>query len=197
MLDIGGAIHNLAKKLKYTGNLLIINSDQFIFMSPKRFKEILERMGSHSGILFAHRVKQEEKYNKLKLRKGLLLDEIVPHAIVTEAEYLTYTGMSIIKLDDLSLREGCSKFFDSVVEFKDKNYVIEDMSDMEYWDFGTVQQYFDNIHKLKNKTKSEFYHFLCNELEEFEQVIREDVVQFGEFTINKELIEYAGIKTKI
>ena len=31
LLDIGGAVHNLARKLNYEGNLLLINSDQFLF----------------------------------------------------------------------------------------------------------------------------------------------------------------------
>lgn len=38
-LDIGGAIHNLATKLDYQGNLLILNSDQFILLSEDKLVE--------------------------------------------------------------------------------------------------------------------------------------------------------------
>ena len=37
-LDIGGAVHNLASKLKYQGNLLILNSDQFLMLDDRFLK---------------------------------------------------------------------------------------------------------------------------------------------------------------
>ena len=196
MLDIGGAVHNLAAKIGYKGNLLIINSDQFIFMNKEKIQEIIEKLSHCSGILFGHEVQKKQNYNALSLRDNNILDDIIPHKNVKIEKYLTYTGMSIIKLEDLDRVQGESKYFDSVANYKLRDLKVEDVSDHEYWDFGTFKQYYDNVFKLRSSKNSDFYNFLCENLLDFEEAINKTPIKFKEFIIDKNFIQYEGIKTQ-
>jgi mannose-1-phosphate guanylyltransferase len=163
VLDIGGAIHNLAKQLQYTGNLLILNSDQFVFIKKKQIDCVLDKLLSLDSILFSYQVNSNEMYNALKIENNKLSGIIKNSVIPRNSEIETYTGMSLVNLNKLTQTSGESKFFNSVAKFNLKTEVIC-IKSFEYWDFGTTQRYYFSIFKLFKAIREQnpFMKFLYN-----------------------------------
>lgn len=159
ILDIGGAVHNVAKKLNYQGNLLIINSDQFIILSKEKLNEFEAKSKMSDATLLVYSVDPQGGYGGLKLEDNHVTGLINKNDARKCSELVTYTGMSCIKLESLSKREGKSSFFDSVIDFKDVVPNFVNVDSCEYWDFGTLKRYKKSIEKINN-SKDEFKSFL-------------------------------------
>ncbi|MBC75785.1 MAG: hypothetical protein CME64_07200 [Halobacteriovoraceae bacterium] len=165
-IDIGGAVHNLADKLGYRGELLILNSDQFIFVDENVWAEAFERFKTSSSVLFSYQVNSSDMYNALDVKSGRLSGIINNSSLERNKSVKTYTGMSLIRLDDLIPCKGKSSFFDSVANFKNQNVQVVDINDSEYWDFGTLDRYwkscFSILEKVHEETSDRFVSFLLN-----------------------------------
>lgn len=164
-LDIGGAIHNLARQLGYVGNLLILNSDQFLYTDEQMILESLSKLEIFDSLLFSYEVNPKDGYNGLECDKNIL-KSIVPNKLLQDKEnIITYSGMCLINLFRLDKRVGESKFFDSVANpLKNKIYVKKLIS-FEYWDFGTLKRYLDSMFKIIqkiNQKDSQFIRFLIS-----------------------------------
>lgn len=158
-LDIGGAIHNLAKKLNYEGNLLILNSDQFILLSEDKLKEFESTSKNSDATLLVYSVDPKAGYGGLNINDNMATGLISKEDASTLKSLITYTGMSLIKLDKLKKLPGKSSFFSTVINFEKINPSTVNVDGCEYWDFGTLKRYKDSLKKLKS-SNDEFVNFL-------------------------------------
>lgn len=201
-IDIGGAVHNLANVVGYHGNLLIINSDQFIFLKPDVWDLAWEKYRSADVLLFAYDVNSTEHYNGLELREDCF-QKVIPNASIPRGEtHATYTGMSLVKLDKLKPRPGESRFFDSVANPKDRVVKVENIKDSPYWDFGTLERYwcscFEVLKDFERGGVDMFTRFLieCGALKP-ERVSSSAYACEGEKVINLSSLSVKGVRNKI
>lgn len=146
LLDSGGAIHNMAaqKNVNYTGNVLMVNGDQFLFFDKKLIKKALELLEFNRAVLFGIEVEKNSNYNETKTENGKLISIEKPSKL---ENFITYSGLGILKLDRLTKTPGISKFFSTVIDYKNEStYMLTPES--EYWDFGTAEIYYKNILKI-------------------------------------------------
>lgn len=158
LLDIGGAIHNLAKLKNYKGKVLILNGDQFLMLPKKNIEEFEVISNKYVATLMGLRVSSGSSYNELVVKDNELKSIEAP---CEKRDYYTYSGVSIINLSMLDKREGKSKFFESVADFKNKSVYVYHPDDYEYWDFGTTKRYIYSMREVLTKEESEFRKFLC------------------------------------
>lgn len=154
ILDIGGAVHNLAKMLDYHGKLMIFNSDQFIFLSDDNWKKAFELLKDMDHLIFSYNVSSNDMYNALVIDKKRLVNITKNEEIVRDKVIQTYTGMSIINLSRLNRVEGKSNFFESVASFKTSDIGVFNIKDSVYWDFGTLVRYENSMFSILEKFKS-------------------------------------------
>lgn len=155
ILDIGGAIHNLAcqEDINYSGNLLILNSDQFLFFDEEYLTKAIHSLKSYQASLFAIRVNKEGKYNQINFSSEGKLTGITQFNDVKEFEYWTYSGCGIINLDKLDPVSGKSKFFESVSPYQKCPIKIIALDELHYWDFGTLPRYVQSMRLIMS-----YYH---------------------------------------
>ena len=159
-LDIGGGIHNVAKLLNYSGNLLIINSDQFLMMNDSILNSALSALNDHDGVMFTTSVNSRDGYNALEVDgqsifKGVVLNK----ELQTNTQIQTYIGCSLINLTKLENEQGKSNFFKTIANPDKRNFKCINVDECNYWDFGTYGQYYENMFKLLD-AKDEFKDFL-------------------------------------
>jgi NDP-sugar pyrophosphorylase family protein len=147
LLDSGGAIHNMASRgdVNYTGNLLLVNSDQFLFFDKKYFIEALSGLENSRASLFGITVDKSAKYNETVLEDNRLKEIRKADG---QKDYVTYSGLGVLKLDGLDPIGGPTKFFETVANYKKERVEFIVPSNFEYWDFGTAEIYFNSIKNL-------------------------------------------------
>ena len=168
ILDIGGAIHNLASKVNYRGKLLVLNADQFFYLSKDHLFKILEPYQKHSGVLFSYWVNSSLGYNALEIDANRLVKKIVKNKdLAPNSRVETYTGISYIDLAQLTKTPGVSPFFESVCPFEKKDIPAILLENVDYWDFGTVKRYwetcFNILQTYRVKSTHPFLRFLVTE----------------------------------
>lgn len=166
LLDSGGCLHNLAEQpeVNYTGKVLLINSDQFFFFDQLYIAEAFNKLLTEktAAVLFGLPVKKEEAYNETVIDVNGVLTEIKK----TDGSYdfITYSGLGLIDLSRLKPIHGVSKFFESVADYKNEKVFFVTPKKFEYWDFGTLPLYVQNIKKIHlykaNNQESGFIKFL-------------------------------------
>lgn len=147
LLDVGGAIHNIANNYLNGGKLLVLNADLFFFIEEKVYLDACRLSDEFVTILFAINVDKSEKYNRIITSNEKLID-IVQHSDVKKDNYQTFSGVSIINLDLLEKSTGKSKYFDTVAKYKDVDVKIVSPNYYEYWDFGTIDRYWTSMFNL-------------------------------------------------
>lgn len=205
ILDIGGAVHNLAKKIGYQGNLLILNSDQFLFFDKTYFTDALNEF---VATLFLIKVKKNEKYNETVVDENNFLTKITQNKDVILEEFWTYSGNSIINLDKLTPMIGVLNFFNSVANFKDIKIKTIKLDKVNYWDFGTKLRYTQSLFKIIQtinplKNVDLFLHFLMeNSILIYEKINKEIVsynsdepltINFSNSIVNQPISKYSVI----
>jgi NDP-sugar pyrophosphorylase family protein len=163
-IDIGGAIHNFAKIVNYTGRLLILNCDQFILLKNEKLLALETLADQADSVLLTYDVYGRELYNETVISNSKLVG-IRPNNLINPNEKIqTYTGVSIINLDKLTPCMGESKFFDSVANYKMKNIQTLNIENAVYWDFGTINRYYKSMFDILKKwtSKDLFIQFLKN-----------------------------------
>lgn len=159
LLDIGGGIHNLARRLNYQGKILILNGDQFLIQDEEHFKSFLEISEDHVATLLGLKVPFDSGYNELSLENNLLVDIKKNDS---GEDYYTYSGSSIINLSKLDPSSGESKFFDTVANYKNKSVYVYNHNSLDYWDFGTTGRYFESMRRVLDEKDSTFKNFLVH-----------------------------------
>ena len=90
----------------------------------------------------------------------MLAEIILNKELASNITHPTYTGVSLIRLDQLDRKTGESKFFDSIADFKMKKIHIVDASGCEYWDFGTLERYVYSMTQILVTPSSQMRLFL-------------------------------------
>ncbi len=152
LLDSGGAIHNMASRgdVHYSGNLLLVNADQFLFFDKKYFDEALSGLENSRATLFGITVDKSAKYNETVVVDDRLTDIRKNQGT---HDYVTYSGLGILKLDGLEPIGGITKFFETVANYKRERIQFLTPSKFEYWDFGTADIYFNSIKEIYENRK--------------------------------------------
>lgn len=154
LLDSGGAIHNMASRgdVNYAGNVLLVNADQFLFFDKKYYDEALSSLENSRGALFGIKVDKAAKYNETVIIDDQLKDIRKADGL---NDYVTYSGLGILKLDGLEPIPGATKFFETVANYKKERVQFIVPPKFEYWDFGTADIYFNSIKKIFASYKEE------------------------------------------
>jgi NDP-sugar pyrophosphorylase family protein len=162
VLDIGGAIHNLAAKVGYKGKLLVLNSDQFIMLSQERWKNFYELSNKKDVVILTYDVYGRDLYNATIIENEKLVEVRKNEKMPRDEKHETYTGMSIINLESLKEIKGKSKFFESVADYKNLDVGGLNIYESQYWDFGTIRRYYNSCFDIIKKWKSDdpFINFL-------------------------------------
>jgi len=170
VLDIGGAVHNLAAQpsVNYTGNLLVLNADQFFYIKPEVMEKYLSLFPDAPSVLFSYFVETDLGYNALDINNRREVVGIIKNADLPKGSRVeTYTGISYINLQKLSVVKGPSGFFESVCPFKEKKIPAISLENVDYWDFGTVKRYWETMFRLLKtysiNSSHPFIRFLVNE----------------------------------
>lgn len=169
ILDIGGGIHNLARRpeVGYEGELLVLNADQFLWFSKQDLELWKNQAGDFDGLLLTWLVNTTQGYNQVKSDESRRFLGVVPNASLPRDTLIeTYSGNSLINLARLQPTEGVSAFFDSVAPPKSK-IITAKIEAKNYWDFGTARRYFDSMFRIlkfvAKKNEDEFISFLRDE----------------------------------
>lgn len=220
ILDVGGAVHNLAnhKSVNYNGNLLILNSDQFLFFDKKYFLDGLKLIQSHASCLFMIQVDKAGKYNKVDIKEdtsGSYFKNIIPASEVKEDKFWTYSGNSLVNLGKISPIQGKTNFYQTVAIYDRESVPVLKLTKLSYWDFGTLSRYVDSLIKIincvKNNEADEFINFLVRvnalHLTKLDQVCqsynssRANVLDFSTYCGPKinlgESVEYQNLKVTL
>ncbi|WP_372652595.1 NDP-sugar synthase [Halobacteriovorax sp.] len=157
LLDIGGAVHNLARKLNYEGQVLILNGDQFLMLSEQSLNDFKLKSKSSVASLLGLKVPANSQYNELIVKDSLLCSIEKPSS---SKEYYTFSGVSIINLEMLKACDGASKFFDTVADYNNEDVFVYHPEEFEYWDFGTTERYINSMRNVLKMPGSRFKEFL-------------------------------------
>jgi NDP-sugar pyrophosphorylase family protein len=170
ILDIGGAIHNLASlpNVKYKGKLLVLNADQFFYLKKEDLIRILTPFEKNAGVLFSYWVNSSLGYNALEVDSSRLVKSILKNKDLPQDKKIeTYTGISYIDLAQLEKVPGVSSFFESVCPFNRKDIPAILLENVDYWDFGTVKRYWETCFNIlstyRTKSTHPFLRFLVQE----------------------------------
>lgn len=150
LLDSGGAIHNLAqqKNINYKGNLLTVNGDQFLFFEKNYFNKAISMLSEARAVLFAINASKEDAYNETVLSQDKLIDIRKNSG---ERDFITFSGLGLIKLDGLKPEIGPTKFFKTVANYELETVKMILPTSLEYWDFGTASIYYRSISSIIEK----------------------------------------------
>lgn len=155
LLDSGGAVHNMASRgdVNYMGNLLYVNADQFLLFNQSYFEQALKLLSTSRAVLFGIKADRDSHYNETVINNGLLTEIRKPSG---ESDFVTYSGLGIIKLDDLNPVPGITKFFQTVCNYNKEAIRFITPAEYEYWDFGTLDIYSENIKKIAIMLKDKY-----------------------------------------
>jgi mannose-1-phosphate guanylyltransferase len=201
ILDVGGAVHNLARTVDYNGELLILGGDQFYLLGQRDIKQAMTQFKRRDNLLFAIEVSGSKQYNRLLIEENSKLQGIAPPDSCLP---YTYSGMGLVRLDTLVEHPGKSQFFESVAPFKRKPvFVYIPQDNAEYFDFGTTERYLESCFKIAGDLKSRSYTMtrLLLELGVMNSCLSESLpvehLTFGEFKldINKNSVVYRDLKS--
>lgn len=170
ILDIGGAIHNLASQpsVKYKGKLLVLNADQFFYLKKEDLFGYLEPFAKSPAVLFSYWVNTSLGYNALQMKPDRSIQAIIKNKDLPAGTRVeTYTGISFVDLGQLEKVPGKSAFFDSVCPFEKKSIPAILLENVDYWDFGTTKRYWETTFNIlstyKVHSNHPFLRFLVTE----------------------------------
>lgn len=170
ILDIGGAVHNLASldQINYSGKLLILNADQFFYLKKEDLFKILKPFEHQSSVLFTYWVNSSNGYNALEIDEKRLVRGIIKNVdLEKDSRIETYTGISYVDLTQLTKSSGVSRFFETVCPFLEKDIPAILLENVDYWDFGTLQRYWETMFTIlkiyRSHSNHPFIRFLIEE----------------------------------
>jgi len=158
ILDSGGAVHNFFKHTNHK-NVLYLAGDQFFFFDDVSWNQGVSKIKDSRAVLFTMNAQATDKYREFIIEDDILRD-IKEH--INNEEYITYSGLGFINLEDFKYKSGPSNFFESVADYKNQRVLTINPSNQEYWDFGTEDLYFKNCFKVL-KSKGRFNKFLLDQ----------------------------------
>lgn len=170
ILDVGGAVHNLAAQgsVNYNGNLLILNSDQFLFFDKKYFNLALQQLQTSATCLLMIQVEKTGNYNQVTIKedpRGSYFGQIINSKNVVDEKFWTYSGNSLINLSKLVPEGGKTNFYKTVARYEKERVPLIKLEKISYWDFGTLTRYIESLQKILLQVKSpdDFVGFILSE----------------------------------
>lgn len=136
LLGSGGAFHNLKRK---TGEsrVLALNCDCLYFFSEDILEDLRSSENTKEHLLLGQKVQKKDAYNEWMTENGWLLEISGPS---NEDTYWTFSGISSINLNLLSLTSGESSFFKTVAQPSAKMTRVTE-KEFTIHDYGTLEQY--------------------------------------------------------
>lgn len=210
ILGSGGGIHNIINTTDLDRNepLLVLNADLFYLIDEKAIGEARELLESHQEgacCLFPVECKEGESYNRLVIEDGLL-KEITPKDKPGDSS-ITYSGVCLCYPSRLEKSEGESAFFTTVANYKEVSVPVTKAGEWDYWDFGTYQQYYQQmkniVELLKKNEESKILTFIKNQniihQPEFQNALMEKEISLmdGNFIIKEGEINYKEITQRV
>ncbi len=157
ILDVGGAIHNLARRpeVGYNGELLVLNADQFAWFTLKQLGDWKNAAANWDVLLLNLPVNSSQGYNAVLSDSHRRFLRVVPNADLPREQVIeTYSGNSLVRLNALEPADGPSPFFASVcVPAKRHCHSVLIQAEC-YWDFGTAQRYVASMQRVLERTAS-------------------------------------------
>jgi mannose-1-phosphate guanylyltransferase len=155
LLDSGGAIHNLAirPEVNYKGHLLLVNGDQFLFFEKAFWEKALTKLKTNRATLFGINVDKNSAYNETIVENEKLIE--IRKNTERQKDYVTYSGLGLLRLDGLPPVPKISRFFETVANYNLEKVELITPENFEYWDFGTAEVYAKNIFLLNPELKIE------------------------------------------
>jgi mannose-1-phosphate guanylyltransferase len=157
LLGNGGDFHNLKKLYPNEKGVLVANPDVFLFLSKRDWRCFFEETNRSSNLIL---MPVSGSYNKVSVGKeGQFLKVEAPPE--DGSSYFTYSGVSYVELSSMTHVSGVSSFFDTVINAETRpsqTFIPEDP--YEYWDFGTLDLYLENLRKLFSLKSGLFWEFL-------------------------------------
>ena len=185
ILDIGGGIHNLASQpdVNYAGELLVLNSDQFLWFNAKELENWKSGAGDWDTLLLTLAVNSSQGYNQVKTDPTGRVLGVVPNSqIERNVAIETYSGNSVVRLDRLDPTPGASAFFNSVAS-PAKKVMTAQLRKGHYWDFGTAHRYVNSMNGIldvvRKSEEDDFVSFLLSERALFLNKINHDKKSYG------------------
>ncbi len=144
LLGVGGGIHNLARLegINYSGNLLVSNVDVLCF-DDGLLDRISSKVINQDACLNLFGT-NNKSYREVCVKEN----KVVALEKSTQNDFLTYSGLSLIKLNSLKKVPGKSDFFKTICNFEENNIGVLHSENLEYWDFGTLERYHSSIYRL-------------------------------------------------
>ena len=187
LLGNGGNFHNLKKTFPKVKNILVANPDVFLMLSEKDWSTFLEKSEKGNCLLL---LPCSGSYNEVQIDENGYFLKVRP-PISSKNSYLTYSGVSLLDLDTFPYLQGKSSFFDTVIHptINETNTFVPS-EEYEYWDFGTLEQYKDNILKLLETRNGRFWDFLISNHFIREEFFSSGEYNSGEFLVNSKEISF-------
>lgn len=157
ILDIGGAVHNLASLdfVNYKGRLMILNGDQFIYFDWKRLEEAQALIPDNQAVMMAVKVDSRFGHGQTLLDDEDRLIKIVPNKEIKQPQDIyTYSGMAFLDLEKLTPSNGKSSLYETVANYKEKSVKMVRLDEYEYWDFGTIDRYWNSMFNIMEELSS-------------------------------------------
>lgn len=157
LLDVGGSVHFFAQNHPqgYNGKVYVCAGDQFLPMTQFTISEIenLSTNNPNSHILTSVKVNKNSGLNAININNQNVLTSITQFDTIEQTinEYQTYSGFSLIQLNNLPKHFGVGKFFEVVCNFNTFKVLVHPIAQtiqQPYWDFGTNTRYYGCIHQL-------------------------------------------------
>ncbi len=163
ILDIGGAIQNLAQKdeVQYEGNLLILNGDQFITFDYKQIEQAVNSLKNYKGVMMAVEVDPRFGHSETKVDEDFCLKKIIKSSEieVRADKILTYSGLGLVKLNSISQKQGPSSLYQDIFDYEKNPIKMMKIDKYEYWDFGTIDRYWNSMFLILDDISSREYSF--------------------------------------
>lgn len=141
--DIGGGIHRVAEKIGYKGKMLVVNCDQFLWLSLENIKSMQALLSEKNPVVLTSiKVNPKMGYNGIKISSDNQFEGLISGEAIANKKLIdTYGGVCIIDLERITPKLGKSKFFESIVSLAECRAAVWNAAKNEYWDFGTKARF--------------------------------------------------------
>ncbi len=156
LLGSGGGLHNLKRNFPNIKKILVSNPDVLFDLDDREWVDLIRIAidESFDNVLLGLPCRSGESYNQLEIDEFGELEKVSSAPL---DDYVTYSGVGIIDLESFPLVEGESSFFESVINNKfNRTKVVSLGRKVDYWDFGTLELYVENLNKIISNNNLKF-----------------------------------------
>ena len=152
LLGIGGAICNLNRTHSPQGTILLVNSDQLLYIDPETLQTALQQATTVDVTLFALSTQRQQGYHQLQVSPDQRLLGIETHP--QSQHYLTYSGVALINSKAVPKTCMRGKFFHSIAHPTQRRVKVMEIKNPHALDFGTLPRYLAATKELMQQLKA-------------------------------------------